>query len=375
MGLSFNFTRLAIALKEIGHKVVVISELGEEEKGLREELKRRGIKHYTLKGLDNISIKNTINTARTMGRIVDSDNVDVIHAQGIRQLIVAFLASKIFCRRKKASIVVSIHTTLKGGPYENLTLLIESFLLNICTDLALPVAKSVADNLVNFGAIPNRMIIVYNGIDVDLLDEITCGDDYSFVLPEELDDSSVIVLGYFARLDHVKGHRYLIKAISEVSKSFPNIKLILAGNGSLRDALESLSRELNIEEKVLFTGKISHKSIYKILKRVNIYAFPSLAELFPFAILEAMAARKPIVATSVGGVVEVIKNEETGLLVPLGNPTELAKGIKRLINNPSEAEEMGRKCRKLIEKKFTVRKIAYDLTRCYELSLKRKLHN
>ena len=249
-GVSFNLTRLAIALEEIGDRVVVVSEPGEEEEGLREELKRRGIKHYTLKGLDSISIKNTISAARTMGRIVDCDNVDVIHAQGMRQLIVASLASRVFCRKKNTSIVVSIHTTLHGSAYENVTLLIESFLLNICADLVMPVAKSVADNLVNFGAIPNKLIIVYNGIDVDLLDEITCGDDYSFVLPDELNDSSVIVLGYFARLHHVKGHKYLIKAISEVSKSFPNIKLILTSDGPLRDALESLSRALDIEQKV-----------------------------------------------------------------------------------------------------------------------------
>lgn len=375
MGLSFNFTRLAIALKEFGHRVIVVSEPREEEEGLREELKRRGIDHYTLKGLDNISIRNTISAARTMGRIVDCDDVDLIHAQGMRQLLVAFLSSKFFCHKKKIGIVVSIHTTLAGSPYENVTLLVESILLNICADLAMPVAKSVANNLVNFGLIPNKVIPVYNGIDLELIDEIMHGSGNSYLLPDDLKDSSVIVVGYFARLYPNKGHRYLIKAISDLSRSIPNIRLLIAGDGKLKGELKSLSKRLGIEKKVLFIGKIGHKSVYELLKRVDIYAFPSSAELFPFAILEAMAAGKPIVASSVGGVLEVIKHEETGLLVPPRDHDRLAEAIKELINNPVEAEQMGEKCRKLIERKFTLRKIACDLTKCYELSIKRKLHD
>lgn len=372
MGLSFNFTRLAIALKIFGHEVTVVSETGEEEKGLLEELNCRGIKHYTLLGLDAISIKNMVNAARTMGKIIDCKNVDVVHAQGIRQLIVAFIASRIFSHRKKIAIVASTHTTLAGSPYENATLLVESFLLNICADLATPVAKSVANRLVNFGLIPNKVVTVYNGIDLELIDEVLRSDEYPPLLPDDLKRSSIIVVGYFARLYHNKGHEYLIRAISGVSKEFPNIRLIIAGDGPLRGKLEDLSRQLGIEEKVLFTGKIEHKSVYELLKRIDIYAFPSSAELFPFAILEAMAAGKPIVATSVGGVKEVIKDGETGILVPPREYAALAEGIKELIKNPLRAEQMGKKSRRLVEENFSLHKIAYDLTKCYELCVRRK---
>jgi len=375
VGLPFNFTRLAIALEEAGPRVVVVSEPKEEEKNLREELIQRGIKHYAFGGLHDLSVKNTIGAARTLARIVDFENVDVIHAQGIRELIVAFIASRIFFHRKKPPIVLSVHSLLRGSSYENLTPLIASFLLNVCADLALPVAKSVADNLVDFGAIPNKMVIVYNGIDLDLMDEIMNDDEDLSELANVLNDSPAIVVGYFARMDNFKGHKYLIEAISEVSKSIPNIKLILAGDGPYKNSMENLSRRLGIEKKVLFPGKISHKSVYKLLKRVNIYAFPSLGELFPFAILEAMAAGKPIVATNVGGVGEVIKNEENGLLVSPRSSYELAEGIKLLASNPVEAEEMGKKCRNLIEAKFTVQKVAHDLTGCYKLILQRKYQN
>jgi len=136
--------------------------------------------------------------------------------------------------------------------------------------------------------------------------------------------------------------------------------------------LEFFSRRLNIEKKILFTGKIEHRAVYELLNKIHIYAFPSLAELFPYSILEAMAAGKPIVATEVGGIMEIIENGKTGILVQPGNPEELAKAIEEFINNPTKAKQMGETCRRLIEERFALSKIAYYLTRSYEFSLERK---
>jgi len=372
MGLTFNLTRLAVALKAIGHKVVAISELGEEEKGLAEELKRKGITHYTFYGLDTLSLKSSIKAARTIGKIADYENVDIVHAQGIRQLIVAFLASRIFSPRKKIAIVASTHTTLAGTPYEKATLFIESLLLNLCADLAMPVSKLVANRLIECGLIRNKVVVVYNGIDSQLVEETLCKDHDRSLLLGKIKFSSDIVIGYFARLVPNKGHQYLIDAISKVSKDHPNVKLLIGGDGPLKHELKSLSKQLGVEEKVVFVGKIEHEAVYRLLKCVDIYVFPSSAELFPYAILEAMAAGKPIVSTPVGGVPEVIKNGETGLLVPPKDQDKLADGIRKLIEKPKEAEQMGRRSRKLIEEKFTLRKIAGDLTKCYEISIRRK---
>jgi len=372
VGLTFNLTRLAIALKDIGHKVIVLSSPGEEEKGLFEELDRRRIKYYLSHGLETLSVRNLLTAARTMANIINREDVDVIHAQGMRHLISAFLASKIFFRKKKIGLVASPHSYLAGTRYEKVTLLVESFLLNICADLALPVSKSVGDKLVAYGLVSQKVAPVYNGIDLKLLDETMRSARYSHLIPREFSRSSVILVGFFASLTPLKGHTYLIMGISRVSEEFPNVRLVIAGGGPMKGELERLSRRLGLEKKVLFTGKISHKSVYELLKRIDLYVFPSLAELFPFAVLEPMAACKPIVATKVGGVPEVIEDGKTGLLVPPRDYARLADGIKRLIRNPIEAEEMGSNCRKLIEERFTLHRIAHDLTECYELSIKRE---
>ncbi len=370
-GLTFNFTNLAIALRKFGHNVIMVSEPKEEEKGLFRELARNQINCHTLHGLDNLSIKNTIRAAGTMEKIIDYHDVDVIHAQGIRHSLVAFLASKIFRCKKKIRVVVSIHTTSHGTLYENATLLVESFLLNICAHLAMPVAKSFANRLVNFGLCPDKVVTVHNGIDLELFDEIMRSNEYLSLLPADFRSSSSIVVGYFANMVPRKGHKYLIEAISEVSKEFPNIRLIITSNGPLRDKLKILSENLDIKRKVLFTGKVGYRSLYQLLKRIDIYAFPSLAELFPFAILEAMAAGKPIVATNVGGVSEAVIDGVNGHLIPPKEPISLAKAIINLINDSDKAKEMGKNSRMLVEEKFDLAKIVHDLTRCYELSLMR----
>ena len=374
VGLTFNLTRLAIALKKIGNKVIVVSEPKEEEKGLFKELIRKGVKCYTMCGIDNFSIRKTMSAAKKIGKIIENHDVDVVHAQGIRHVLVAFIASKIFCRDKKIGITVSVHTTLHGRPYENLTPLVESFLLNMCADIAMPVAKSVANKLVNFGLFPNKVAHIHNGIDLELCEMIMCGDEYLFSVPHDFKSSSHVIVGYFAKMIPHKGHKYLIKAISEVAKEFPNIRLVITGNGPLREELKILSENLSMEKKVLFTGRIEYRSLYQLLKRIDIYAFPSLAELFPFAILEAMAAGKPIVATNVGGVHEAVIDGVNGYLVPPRDPISLAKAILRLINDPNKAREMGLKGRRLVEQKFSMDVITRKLNDVYELALKRKIN-
>jgi glycosyltransferase involved in cell wall biosynthesis len=364
IGLTFNFTRLAIALQKINN-VTVVSESNEEEKGLFEELVHEGIRCHAIHDTENSSIRKTVSVAGKIGRIIDNDNIDVIHAQGIRHMIITFIACKFFSHKKGKAIAVSVHTTLHGRPYEKVAPLVESFLLNICADIVMPVSKATAKKLVSLGLFPSKVVPVHNGIDLKLFDMAMRGNEEMYSLPHDFKSSSCVVVGYSAKLVMHKGHKYLIEAISEVAKEFPNIRLVITGDGPLRNELRLLSENLGIKDKVLFTGKVGYKSLYQLLKRIDIYAFPSLAELFPFAILEAMAAGKPIVATNVGGVSEAVIDGVNGFIVPPRDPESLAKAILKLINDPEKVKEMGKNSRKLIEDKFDLPKIACELTRCY----------
>jgi len=230
VGLSYYFTHLAIAVKKTGNNVILISTHNQEEYGLFKEIEKAKIKHYKLKELDRIRIRTLITEAKKLGRIIDQEKVNVIHVNGFRHLLFAFLALKFFSKEKRAKIVVTIHSFLHGTPYEKLALLIEGLLINFLADLAMPVAKSVATKLIQYGAHSNKIFPVYNGVDIRIINKRNDEDIQSSFLPINMPKSS-LVIGYFAKLIPRKGHKYLIKAFSKVLREFPNAKLVLTGEG------------------------------------------------------------------------------------------------------------------------------------------------
>ena len=140
-----------------------------------------------------------------------------------------------------------------------------------------------------------------------------------------------------------KGFSNLIRALPEVLQSHPGALLLMVGDGPLRSPLESLTRELNLWDKVVFTG--FRTDVRKILACIDVFAVPSLLEGFPMVTLEAMAMGKPIVATDIDGMREQCKDGESGLLIPPGDPKSLAVAIIRLLDDVSLATGIGAKAR------------------------------
>jgi glycosyltransferase involved in cell wall biosynthesis len=349
-----------------------MSSSKEQHKGLLRQLRNQGLKCYTTDGFDLMSVRKALSAARRVGMIIEDEKIDVIHAQGIRHLVIAFIATRFFSRRNRQAIVVNVHSTLHGRRFENIIPIIESIFLNLCADLVIPVSKSTARRLFSSGLLPRKTLPVYNGVDLPCFDLATCGHEYSFSLPSGIESSPSFVIGYSARMVQHKGHEYLIKAVSEIADELPSIALVITGDGPLRSNLIDLVEDLGLEDVVLFTGQIRYKALYQLLKRIDIYVHPSLAELFPFAILEAMAAGKPVVAANVGGVSEAVIDGMNGYLVPPRDSTSLAKAILRLMNSPDMAREMGLNGRRLVERRFSLKVISHKLSKVYELALKLK---
>ncbi len=365
IGLSRYFANLAIALKKAGNNIILVSSYNQEEQNLFEEIKEAKIRHYKLSELHHIRIKPLITEAKKLGKIIDREKPSIIHTNGFRHLIFVLLALKFFSKEKKVRIVVTIHSFLHGTPYEKLALLIEALLINLFTDLAIPVARSTALKLIKYGAHPSKLVPIYNGVELKIFSGDNDDTQLSF-LPINLSQPSLLI-GYFAELIPRKGHKYLIKAFPKVLREFPNAILILTGKGPEINNLKQLANALDIKNSIIFTGRIKYRNLYRLLKRIDIFVFPSLSEICPLAILEAMAAGKPIVATNVGGIPEIVKHNVNGILVPPKDPEKLADAIKELARNPEKARMMGEKSRELAEEKFSLDKIASIITRCYNL--------
>ncbi len=156
-------------------------------------------------------------------------------------------------------------------------------------------------------------------------------------------------IGYIGRLEPWKGVSYLPQVIREVSTSLPGTKLLVIGDGSQRDSLVAQSKNLPIE----FMGRMPHKDIANIFRKIDVLILPSLLEGVPNVCLEAFASGVPVVAFNVGGVKEIVKNSETGFLIQPRDLSEFTKKVILLLKDPDLRKRMARAGRYLIEKYYT----------------------
>jgi glycosyltransferase involved in cell wall biosynthesis len=196
------------------------------------------------------------------------------------------------------------------------------------------------------GCDPDRVMVVFNGMDVAAFDALAAlpGDP----LPVEPGDVLVAVIG---NLWPVKGHRTLLEAAFRLRERHPRLKFVCAGLGVEKPFLERRIRELGLEDRVLLLG---HRTdVPAILARADAFTLCSSAEGLSNAIMEAMAARLPIVATRVGGNAELLEGGR-GLLVPYGDPAALAAALEQILERRAEAAEMGRRARAFVEAELSL---------------------
>jgi glycosyltransferase len=164
-----------------------------------------------------------------------------------------------------------------------------------------------------------------------------------------------ITIGIVKTLTEKYGIEYLIKAIKELEnildiENYKKIRLLIYGKGELKNKLEDLTKELQIEDKVIFKGYISNEDVPKALNEMDIFVVPSIldSESFGVAAVEAMACEIPVIASSVGGLKEVIVDKETGYLVPKKDHKEIAKYLKKLILDKNLRTSLGKNGRKRV---------------------------
>ncbi len=161
------------------------------------------------------------------------------------------------------------------------------------------------------------------------------------------------VLGTVARLTPQKGLSYLIRAVAILRKQFPRVKCLIVGDGELKSELSDLVSKMDLGSVVLFTG--IRRDVPAILSTLDLFVLPSIFEGMPVALLEAMEAGLPVVATHVTGVTEVVEDGANGVLVPPGNPPALAEGVAALVADPEELSRLGGAARATIASRYSLK--------------------
>ena len=170
------------------------------------------------------------------------------------------------------------------------------------------------------------------------------------------------VLLYLGRLSREKGVDRAIAAFAALVKRFPRIRLVIAGDGPERDALEQRTVGLGLEEAVQFLGWVSPEEVPGLICEASVVILPSREDAFPLVGLEAALMERPVVATKCGGIPEMIVDRETGLLIEKASDRDLAEAVRSLIERPDDARRMGRAARRRALRLFGFEKHveAYD---------------
>ncbi|MFZ1728669.1 MAG: glycosyltransferase family 4 protein [Bacteroidota bacterium] len=178
-------------------------------------------------------------------------------------------------------------------------------------------------------------------------------------------DPDTIMILCPRRLVPKNGLRYTIEAMPQVLRRHPESILVICGSGPEESELRLLASGVGVTERVIFAGDVPNREMPAWLSAADIVVFPSLMEATSIAALEAMACSVAVVATDVGGLPEIITNEETGLLVPPRNPVELANAVSRLSDDPQLRQSLGIAARHRVLSSFTWDGIAQETVKVY----------
>lgn len=293
-----------------------------------------------------------------MKKITEQHRIDVIHTHGARSL------SNIF--KPASALQIPIVHTVHGWSFHDylpswkrrLRIFGENYLSKKTT---INIVVSDSNRKVGEEKLDNyRCTVVNNGVDLSLFER----KEKSPVRQEFGIPDNAILISFVARFIHDKNPLPLIKAFHAVSKEFPAVRMIMAGNGPARDEAIGLAETLGISDKIVFPGFRS--DVPDILSSSDIFCLPSIKEGLPVSLIEAMAMGNAPIATNVQGCVDVITDQVDGLLVDINNLEKtLTAALRKLIAEPAVLKNLAVAARKTVEQKFDAVKMTRTIEDLY----------
>ena len=228
-------------------------------------------------------------------------------------------------------------------------------------DRLIVVSRAIEEKVREEGRLGAPVSLIHNGVDLQRYNHqqpcCTLHDEYS--IPEDAP-----IVGVVARLEAEKGHRTLIDAWPEVLAAVPNAWLLVVGEGSEHDALEAEAASLGVNERVVFTGR--REDVPAVTAALDVAVLPSYREAQGLSVLEAMALSRPVVASNVGGIPEMIEDGVTGLLVPPNDCDALAAALIKLLTDHPYADMIARRGHDLVHERFCIELMVNSIESIYD---------
>lgn len=281
---------------------------------------------------------------------------DIVHFHGASlPLITNILLLKFYRKRVLAKVAAAKQGTEAGslkGKYSFLGQILIWMLKKV--DCFIAISGEIKEGLLNDGYDRDKIVTIPNLIDPHAF--YPSDKQSREQLLKDLGFSDEIIVTFTGRLVEGKGIGVLLAAWKKVVVDFNNICLFILGQGPFEKPSKKLCQKLGIEENVRFIGLVNDVREYLAIS--DLFVFPSFHEGFPNSVLEAMACGIPVISTKIGGVVDVIKDEENGLLVEPGNVDQLADALKKLISDTEYASTLGKNALKTVRENYDINVIA-----------------
>ncbi|MCL2225206.1 MAG: polysaccharide pyruvyl transferase CsaB [Defluviitaleaceae bacterium] len=281
--------------------------------------------------------RNDLSVIGRLKKYVRQGAFDIIHAHGARANFISMMLKPFVA----VPVITTVHSDYKLDFTDSIFKRVFYTGLNSIAlrtlDYYIGVSEEFRRMLIGRGFDESRVFSVYNAIDFKR--EINFCEKEEFLRRFNIDAQGKTLVGIIGRFDYVKGHDVFLRGAAEVLKKRDDFLFLMAGEGTEEPALRKLADSLGISKNVIFTGFVN--DIFSFINAIDINVCASRSESFPFMLLEGTLLKKPTVSTEVGGIPELIKNGETGFLVPSGDFEGLAEKIIFYAENPETSASHG----------------------------------
>lgn len=282
-----------------------------------------------------------------LARMIRTRSIDVVHSQHSRDIATVIPAVLLSGTRPPVVLSKRVGSMItKHDPFHRLSYAHVSRVLAI--------SSVIRTNVIDTTPVrPERVIVLHDAVDTRRFNPATV-DRYAFRRALGISDDTLVV-GFLGRFSPGKGHEEFLQAASALRDAFPDVRFVIVGEASFgeksyAERVRSLASRLNLEGTVLFAGFRS--DVPEVMASFDIFAFPSHAEAFGMALIEAMAMQKPVVASGSDGVLDIVQQGMSGLLVPPKNAPALATALASLMDNPALRARLGEAARERVREKF-----------------------
>lgn len=296
-------------------------------------------------------------TIYDLRRLIHRKRIDLLHCHGYGSTTFGRVAGSL-CR-----IPVIVHEHMIDDRIPTYQRIVDR-ILSPATARAIAVSKAVREFMIHQRGIPPEKVdIVYNGIPESYAETQTEEEKRRIESELGVARDGYRLVGIVGRLHPIKGHLDFLCAAAQLVRRQPCTRFVVVGDGDMRPDLEDKAKKLGIAGRVHFAGH--REDIPAVLALLDVLVISSYSEGCPLSVLEGMAAGKAIVSTRVGGIPELIDDDETGVLVPAGDPTALAKAVERVLDDRVFRERVQCKAKKEFRQRFLVARTAEAIGSVY----------